>query len=202
MIFIRKSSESEMIAEFLSDEYRSKRFSDDIKASMEKLKIPEQVITAPDITNDSENTLRKRVLGDFRGYGENRELFENFPSIADWRLYRFEQGDLGCILYIDYSYWNELSDGTRSPLAAAENIRQGKTVFEVPNDGFIAAADYLKSGGKLPRAILITADTERFVIVEGHQRLTAYAMLPDRLAGEECIVGVCGADEMKRWGKI
>lgn len=202
MIFIRKSSESEMIAEFLSGEYRSKRFSDDIKASMEKLSVSEQVITAPDLTNDSENALRKRVLGDFRGYGENRELFENFPSIADWRICRFERGDLEWILYIDYSYWNELSDGTRSPIIAAENIRKGKTVFDVPNDGFIAAAEHLKSGGKLPRTILITADLERFVIVEGHQRLTAYAMLPNKLDGEECIVGVCGTDEMKRWGKI
>lgn len=191
-----------MIAQFLSGEYRSKRFSDDIKASMEKLGVPEQVITNPDIENDRENALRRRVLGDFRGYGENRELFENFPRITDWRLCRFEQGDLERVLYIDYSYWNELSDGTRSPLSAAENIRQGKMVYGVPNDGFIAAAEYLKNGGKLPRTILITADLERFVIVEGHQRLTTYAMLPDKLAGEQCIVGVCDADGMQRWGKI
>lgn len=202
MIFIRKSSENEMVSEFLSGEYRSKRFSDDIKASMKKLGVSERVITAPDLASDCENAMRKRVLGDFRGYDEDRGLFENFPIVTDWRLYRFEQGDLKRIFYIDYSYWNELSAGTRSPLTAAENIRKGKTVYGVPNDGFIAAAEHLKSGGKLPRTILITADLERFVIVEGHQRLTAYAMLTEKLAGAECIVGACSADEMKRWGKI
>lgn len=202
MICLRNSSEDEMIAEFLAGEYRSKRFKDDIIASLHKLNAPESMLVSPDILSPQENFVRKRVLGEFRGYGENRELFERFPADVDWQIWRLERGDLSHVLYIDYSYWNELSDGTRSPLTAAENIRSGMTVYDVPNDGFFAAAEHLKLGGSFPRTILLTADKERFVIVEGHQRLTAFAMERDIFSGAECFLGVCGAEDMKRWGGI
>lgn len=199
MNILRASSEDEMILEYLKAEYRSERFSEQIEKAMEKLSLDESVILSADLNNAAENTARKSLLGEFRGYGQNRELFENFPDEIQWSLCNFVSRDLGSIRYIDYSYWNELSQGTHSPLTAARNIQNGVEIYGQSNAGFVKAAEYIKDGGKFPRPILLTSDFERFVIVEGHLRITAFALVPERFDNVECFVGKCGLDELKKW---
>lgn len=199
MDILRTSSEEEMMAEFLYAEYRSERFSEQIKKAMEKLLLDESIILSADINNTAENAARKKLLGEFRGYGLNRELFERFPAEISWSLCRFVSGDLNRIRYIDYSYWNELSQGTRSPLKAAQTILNGIEIYEQSNAGFVKASEFLKSGGKFPRTILLTSDFERFVIVEGHLRITAFALAPECFDNVECFVGKCRGDDLKKW---
>ena len=136
MNILRASSEDEMILEYLKAEYRSERFSEQIEKAMEKLSLDESVILSADLNNAAENTARKSLLGEFRGYGQNRELFENFPDEIQWSF------DLGSIRYIDYSYWNELSQGTHSPLTAARTIQNGIEIYGQSNAGFVRAAEY------------------------------------------------------------
>lgn len=199
MNILRASSEDEMILEYLKAEYRSERFSEQIEKAMEKLSLDESVILSADLNNATENTARKSLLGEFRGYGQNRELFENFPDEIQWSLCNFVSRDLGSIRYIDYSYWNELSQGTHSPLTAARTIQNGVEIYGQSNAGFVKAAEFIKGGGKFPRPILLTSDFERFVIVEGHLRITAFALVPERFDNVECFVGKCGLDELKKW---
>ena len=80
MNILRTSSEDEMISEFLRTEYRSERFSEHIKKAMKELLLDENIILSVDLNNINENIARKKLLGEFRGYGLNRELFENFPN--------------------------------------------------------------------------------------------------------------------------
>lgn len=199
MNILRASSEEEMIAEFLRAEYRSERFSEQIKKAMEKLLLDESIILSADVDNAAENAARKKLLGEFRGYGLNRELFERFPTEIKWSLCNFVSGDLNRIRYIDYSYWNELSQGTRSPLKAAQTILNGTEIYEQSNAGFVKAAEFLKSGGTFPKAILLTSDFEHFVIVEGHLRITAFALVPESFDNVECFVGECRGDDLKKW---
>lgn len=111
-----------MISEFLKAEYHSERFSEQIKKVMKELLLNESIILSVDLNNTNENIARKKLLGEFRGYGLNRELFENFPNEIQWSLCSFMSYDLKNIRYIDYSYWNELSKGTHSSLIAVTMI--------------------------------------------------------------------------------
>jgi len=199
MKILRKSSEEEMLLEFLKAEYGSERFSEEIKAAMTTLGLDEKIILSPDIDSASENRQRKQLMGEFRGYGLNRELFENFPAVTSYDLCSFSGEDMEKIHYINYSYWNELSDNTRSPLTAAKNVLNGKLVFGESTEGFLRASEYLKRGGKFPVMFFITCDYERFVIVEGHLRMTAYALAPESFVDAGAIVGKCDPAELKKW---
>jgi len=61
------------------------------------------------------------------------------------------------------------------------------------------ATEYIKSGGAFPKLFFLTADYENFVIVEGHQRMTAYALVPECFWDVEVIVGKCSEAELKKW---
>ena len=199
MNILRTSSEDEMISEYLKAEYYSERFSEHIKKVMKELLLDEGIILSADLNNTNENIARKKLLGEFRGYGLNRELFENFPNEIQWDLYNFVSNDLNNIRYIDYSYWNELSKGTHSPLIAAQTILDGIEIYEQSNEGFVKAAEFIKSGGKFLRPVLLTSDLEHFVIVEGHFRITAFALAPEHFNNVECFVGKCSGDDLKKW---
>lgn len=199
MNILRTSSEDEMISEFLRTEYRSERFSEHIKKAMKELLLDENIILSVDLNNINENIARKKLLGEFRGYGLNRELFENFPNEIQWSLYNFISCDLNKIRYIDYSYWNELSKGTHSPLMAAQTIRDGIEIYNQSNANFMKAAEFIKNGGKFPRPILLTSDLEHFVIVEGHFRITAFALVPEHFNNIECFVGECSDKDLEKW---
>ena len=199
MEIIRPSSEVEMIAEFLAAEFDSVRFSDELRLTMSELGVDEKIITSPDITSEHENMLRYRVLSEFRGYGADSELFERFPDVDEWSLCRFGTEDLPRIRYINYSYWDEISDGTHSPIGAAPVIRSGRKIFGQSTDGFIAAAAYIRGGGTFPKMFLLTADYGEFVIVEGHLRMTAYALAPECFHDIECIVGKCESGALLHW---
>lgn len=199
MKFLRESSENEMISEFLKAEYDSERFSEQIKKALKELCLKEQIILSADLRNGDENAQRKRLMGAFRGYGLNQKLFENFPTDIKWSLCSFSGDDLKKIRYIDYSYWNELSAGTHAPLVAAETIRQGITIYGEDNDDFLQAAGYIQNGGIFPKMFFLTCDSKHFVIVEGHLRMTAYALVPGLFNNVEVIVGKCSGNELKRW---
>ena len=199
MNILRTSSEDEMILEFLKTEYHSERFTEQIKKAMKELSLNEGIILSADLNDTNENTARKKLLGEFRGYGLNRELFENFPDEIQWSLCNFVSSDLNNIRYIDYSYWNELSKGTHSPLAAAQTVRDGIEIYHLSNAGFVRAAEFIKSGGKFPKLILLTSDLEHFVVVEGHFRITAYALVPEHFDNVECFVGKCSGADLEKW---
>lgn len=196
---MRESSEDEMISEFLRAEYLSERFSGQIKTEMSKLLIDERMILSADIESAGENAKRKKLLAEFRGYSLNQEMFERFPAIAEWSLCSFTRDDLEKIRYIDYSYWNELSAGTHMPMTAAETIRKGVSIYGQDNSGFLRAAEYIRSGGTFPRMFFLTSDFENYVIVEGHLRMTAYALAPEYFSQIEVIVGKCNGNELDNW---
>ena len=199
MNYLHESSEDEMISEFLRAEYHSERFSGQVKSEMSQLMIDEHIILEADIESADENAKRKKLLGKCRGYSLNQEMFERFPTVTEWSLYSFTRDDLERIRYIDYSYWNELSAGTHMPMAAAETIRKEILIYGQDNSGFLRAAEYIRSGGTFPRMFFLTSDFENFVIVEGHLRMTAYALAPECFNQVEVLVGKCNSAELDNW---
>ena len=104
--------------------------------------------------------------------------------------------ELARVRYIDYSYWNELSGGSRLASDSAQRIRQGTKVFGVSNRRFLSAAQAVERGERFPPPILAGRRRDRLICLEGHLRLTAYALagFPHEV---ECLVGT--ARTMDRW---
>lgn len=199
MKILRESSEEEMLLAFLRGEWTSERFSEDLHMALVSCQAEPELITNGDLESEAENMLRREVMGAFRGYGRNEELFQHYPEHVTWEYAELESEDLAHIRYIDYSYWNELSCGTSSPLDAVKTIREDHRIFDVPNDRFLAGERHLRAGGTFPPIILLTSGSGQYVVMEGHLRVTSYALAPEYFAGTHCYVGTCTLEELKRW---
>jgi hypothetical protein len=117
---LRAGSEAEMVALFLRDELASAHYGGEIRALLEHDGLAERIITDPDLGDAAENQVR---LGLLTGYRE--DYFDEFPDDVRWQWMAITTDELAAVRYIDYSYWNKLSGGTRLPLDAAPRIRAG-----------------------------------------------------------------------------
>ena len=196
---IKASTENEMVYEFLKMEIDSERYREQIEPILKEMRVGRDIITNGNILSERENALRAEVLGRFRGY-RDKELFTNFPANIEWIWTEFVREDISKILYIEYSYWNELSNYTGSPLEAAKTVLSGKTIFGVPNDGAIEGAEKLKAGHKFPPLIFLTDGSEkRYIILEGHGRMTAYGLVPDLFHNVSVLLGYCSSEALSGW---
>lgn len=198
MRIIGDSNEDEMVACFLLGELTSARFGADLRRALAAAGQAELLLTRADLADPDANRARRALLAETRGYGENRDVFEDFPDRVRWIRAVLTPDELARVRYIEYSYWNELSGGSRLPGDAAERIRAGVRVFDVPNGRFLAAARAVRRGERFAPLILAGPRPEELVCLEGHLRLTAYA-LAGFPAGVECLVGTAGA--MERWAR-
>lgn len=178
-----------MVAYYLGGEIASERFGDAIRAELAYRGLGDEVVTAPDISDDAGNRQRRALLAATRGWGQDREMFTRFPVDVPWVWARLCPDALARVRYIEYSYWNEISGGSRLPLDAAQRIEARVTVFDVPNTRFVRLADAVRRGETFPPLILAGPTSDDLVCLEGHLRLTAYALarFPTDL---ECLVAV------------
>lgn len=194
---IRKTSEEEMILEFLKGELNSNRFNDKLKEVLSKLNLNTDIILNGDVSSEKENILRLKIMKLFRGYPDE-ELFENFPKIDKWEYKMLKEDDINNIFYINYDYWNELSNETSKPLEASKNIKNGKEIYNVSNKPFLEGVKYLENNS-FPPVILITCNDKKYLIIEGHSRMTVYGLNPEKFEGTYAYVGYCSVDEMKKY---
>jgi hypothetical protein len=90
--------------------------------------------------------------------------------------------DLTRIRYINYSYWNVLSEGSRSPLIGGRRFAAGERPFGETSEAPLTIAEAMRRGTDIPPVILVApARDGPFVILEGHCRMTAWAIV-----GAEC----------------
>ncbi|MFF7946243.1 hypothetical protein [Streptomyces griseorubiginosus] len=193
-----ESGEDEMVACVLGGELSSRRFGQRLRSHLALAEQSEQLLTHPDLSDAGANSARRALLAATRGYGENRDLFENFPDRVTWTRALLSAGEAVGVRYIDYSYWVELSGGSRRPIDAAARIRAGLRAFDVPNEPFVDAAQALVRGERFPPLILVGENQDNLVCLEGHLRLTAYA-LAGFPTGIECLIGI--APTMGRWAQ-
>ncbi|WP_405565082.1 hypothetical protein [Streptomyces sp. NBC_01180] len=192
------SSEDEMVACFLSGELASRRFGQSLRSHLVAAGQTEQLLTHPDLSDAGANLVRRALLAATRGYGENRALFENFPTQVTWTRALLSADEAASVRYLDYSYWVELSGGSRRPTDAAVRIKAGQRAFDVPNEPFVDAAQALIGGERFPPLILVGERQDTLVCLEGHLRLTAYAYVGFPI-GIECLIGT--APTMGRWAQ-
>ena len=197
MKLIKNTNESEMILEFLKGELNSNRFNNDLNKVLNKLNIDCNIITNGNILNLEENKLRLKIMKEYRGFPD-KELFERFPKVIDWKYVSLSEEDLDNIYYIDYDYWNLLSNNTSRPSEAVKVIKNGIEVYDISNQPFLDGVEYLKNN-TFPPLILLTCNDEKYLIIEGHSRMTIYAFIPNKLNGTYAYIGYCSEDEMKEY---
>jgi hypothetical protein len=181
-----------MIAVFLRGELRSSRFAPRLVAALERDGRSADLLLEPSLDDATANAYRRALLDEHRAYGRREGLFLGFPEDVDWSRAAFAREELLDVLYIGWEWWLRITGGTRRPRDAAARIRAG----EVPGASPEEHERYVASDSEL--IVATTPDRSRLVLVEGHVRLTAYALFPERVPDEvEVLVGISPA--MPRW---
>jgi hypothetical protein len=198
---LRPASEAEAVAAFLRAEIESARWGDDLRGLLREDGAYEAVLVHPDVEDADANAYRARLLDRHRGWLRRIGLFQGLPRDLDWLLVALTPDEVLAIRYIDWDWWLEISEGTRDPSVAAERIRGG-LVPGADLDSDRALAERLRSPMPPPELIAIAPpDLSKLVVLEGHVRLTAYALFPELLPDElEVFVGTsAGVD---RWSEF
>jgi len=192
-------TEDEVTATILQYNMNSFRFDQELKRLLKQKGINTKIISEPNLDDAGENKLRKKFVQSLNGSGIGGYLNENFPNDVLWKKVQLNKNDLYNIKYIDYSYWNELTNHTRMVRDGAESIKKGVIIFNESNQPFWDAFETLKQGKKFPAPILVSQNTDsNLVVIDGHLRLTVYLLdiryTPDKI---EAIIGY--SKNFKSW---
>jgi hypothetical protein len=174
------------IACFLKAEITFERFGQQILMQLKHDNKEISIVNAPDLSSEADNAYRRHLLASYRAY-----VFDDLPRHTAWYCAALGRDEVTKIRYIDYSYWNELSDNTRLPSVAAKAIRAGREFYGQSKQGFLAVAETLRAGAQFPELIVVGASLDAALTVfEGHVRLTAYLLAPECIPTElEVIAG-------------
>lgn len=184
MNIIQKSSPEEATLEWLKAELNSDRFRRDLNTALTKMNADEKIITDADLSSQDENETRWKILKSYRDW-----LDKNFEDY-EWELVELDQADVSELHYIDYSYWNELSDNTRKVGVAAKNVMNDKVVFDVSNEKFFSVVKNLEDGLDFgPIIVVLNSDKEDSEILEGHLRATGYVMAQQPIKPLRAVMG-------------
>jgi hypothetical protein len=201
MRILRASSEAEVLAAFLCAELDSSRYGAKLRALLDEIGEDEVVLRSPNIADPRENEVREVLLERHRGWLSREGLFADFPERVDWSLAELDRDEVLSILYINWDWWLVVTNGTRRPLDAAARIRAGEISGTTAEEHEPIAAR-LRSAEPPPRLIVVAPpDHSGLVVLEGHVRLTAYALYPEFLP-EELEVFLGTSDEMTLWSEF
>lgn len=173
--FVQRIVEEAMVAHFLQTELHSVRFGPAIRGLLEQERLDVQLIERPGLNNPSENMQRAELLGAFRGYRRNADVFTDFPEDVQWWRAFVSWADPERIKYINDAYWIDFSGGSRLAIDAAKRILAGA----MPNvaAGYRSLAQALAQGAQFPELILLyNPKQDELVVLEGHVRFTAYLL--------------------------
>ncbi|HVZ58391.1 MAG TPA: hypothetical protein VG935_01400 [Patescibacteria group bacterium] len=196
---MKKITEDQMVAVFLQSELDSTRFGENVSTILRDMGVTESLVTSPHFNDEKENELRKKILTKHRGYSTREDLFAHFPHTVDWYQTSLPKELLPNLRYIEFSYWTEITGGSRRVKDAIDTIKAGRQVFNQSNEPFHNAAKAVKQGTLFPPLILVTKDSlADAVILEGHLRATAY-VLELNSAPDEIPVILGKAKDMDKW---
>jgi hypothetical protein len=180
-------TEDEMIAVYLRAELGSERFGPQLRRLLAR---DGRELASADAA------YRRQLLDEHRAYERREGLFGGFPHDVDWFRALLGRDEALDILFIDWSWWLELSGGTRRPREAARRIRAHQLTRLTAGVTAEEHEPFLDSTAEL--IAVTTPAHDKLVLVEGHVRLTAYALFPDRVPEElEILLGV--SEEMPNW---
>lgn len=171
----RRVAEQEVVLAFLRGELGSDRWGPDTtRALVDAGGL--HLVRSPDLESEEENRARERALAASRGW-RDREVFEGFPEVVDWYHGVLPPDDLSRVRYIEYSYWNRLSGGSRLPVDVLPTLRSGRLPRWLKDLGtdwcFEFAAELARTRVVDDLIVMASPDLRDLVLLEGHARLTA-----------------------------
>lgn len=172
---LRRVTQPEVILAFLRGEINSPRFGKEASQAIMNAG-GFQLIQSPDLESEEQNQAREQALSEYRGW-RNSELFIQFPGEVEWYHGVLAPDVLERVRFIDYSYWNELSGGSRQARDVRRTIEAGALPEWMSNLGTewcFEFADQLATSKVVDDLIVMgTPDLADLVLLEGHARLTA-----------------------------
>jgi hypothetical protein len=179
---LRRSTEAEVIAEFLKNEFYQEEFQAD-RESFERL------VLEADLANEDENALRRALLFRRRGH-----MWREVPGDTQWWEIELEPNDLKVIRVFPRAQWRQIA--TQSFLLR-DIVNRIRTVrFSGNKRDFIArvqALSYrLRKEHDQSAVLLIGVDEDKpLTILEGNHRLTAALLAGPGVFGQQFRV-FCG----------
>jgi hypothetical protein len=161
---LRKVTESEVIAEFLKNEF----YLDDFHYDREKY---EQVVLQPNLDDDRENAIRRALLFRRRGH-----MWRELPADTEWWLVQLEPQDVSNVRVFPRAQWRKIAAGNYYLAGIVERIRSNHF-----SDGVrrfiskIQSLSYrLRRENDDSSVLLIGIDDRRpFTVLEGNHRVVA-----------------------------
>lgn len=193
---IRETNENEMLLEYLKCEVNSNRFGGKLEETLEELKLTKDIIFNANLDNQQENEQRKLIMKKFREYPIG-DIFKNFPKQFKWQYVQFEEGDFDKMFFLNWPCWNKRTNNSGKPADAARNVLNGVEFEDIPNEKFLKGLEYLENGNQFKPLIALTCNGKKFVLIEGHSRMTVYALKPELFVGTFGYVGFCSKKEME-----
>jgi hypothetical protein len=161
---LRRVTESEVISEFLKNEFYQEEFHHD-RAQFEEL-----VLNA-DVSDEQSNALRRALLFRRRGH-----MWREIPTETTWWEVQIEPEDIERIRVFPRAQWRKVANGSFLLRDIAERVRNGR--FHGKTRDFIArvqALSYKLRGSDDQSAVLLIGldDSQPVTVLEGNHRLTA-----------------------------
>jgi hypothetical protein len=161
---LRRITEAEVIAEFLKNEFYQEEFHHD-RGNFE------QLVLEANVTNETENALRRALLYRRRGH-----MLRELPLDTQWWEVEIERSDLNLLRVFPRAQWRRLADGSFLLRDIVERIRTVR--FSGRTRDFISKVQALsyRIRGEIHTSsvMLIGVDEAKpFTILEGNHRLTA-----------------------------
>lgn len=196
MRVVRPASEAEVVAAFLRAELESPRWGDRLRALLTADGVDASVIDDP-----GADAYRAELLDRHRAWLRREGLFDGLPERIDWARAALAPDEVLAIRYIHWEWWLDITGGTRSALDAARRIRHG-AVAGITAEEHEPVAARLAVAPPPPELIAVgPQDRSQLVLLEGHVRLTAYALYPEYLPDElQLFVGT--APDIERWSEF
>src|SRR5215471_16297283 len=174
MIELGAATIDDMVLAFVTAEVDSSRFGAGYRQFLANSGLSRtDLIDEPDLRNAGQNAARAQMLSACRGYPD-RDHFAGFPPDIQWRRGELEAEDLARLRYANYPEWTALSGGTGRVIDAVDKVDASADETRVTTIRGIA--ERFRAGEQFADLIAIH-DDEYFVIVEGHARATAYAIV-------------------------
>jgi hypothetical protein len=178
MIELRDASEDDVVLAFLRAEIDSPKWGPNYSNALRELNLDRvSLVDAADLEDARACGVRKDLLGRVRGFGRDVALFTGFPKDTTWRRVKVEPSDfqrLKCISKDER--WSKLTGGTRLIRRAARNFED----YPELADRVRVAIQRIEQRLPIAELIMVETGSGELVLVEGHTRATAYAVLGDR----------------------
>jgi hypothetical protein len=169
---VRRVTETEVISEFLKNEFYQGEFHEDREEF-------ETLVMEADLSNEADNALRRALLFRRRGH-----MWRELPADTQWWQVELEPQDLGLIRVFPRAQWRKVADGSFQLTDIVERIRTKKYFGKTRE--FIAKVQSLSYRLRYENdnscVLLIGLDETRpMTILEGNHRLAALLLASPNL---------------------